>query len=112
MVEIQDVVRVGLVILAVAVVIRFIVEGLKTAGRIDPAQAGNAQAVLNFIVALGIFVASQFGFEGQAQDAIEKGLSLAPGLLEVALFVVGVLATKGVHLGFKWAGVNLAVPKG
>ena len=112
MIEMNDVVQVVLVIIAVAVVIRFVVEGLKGAGRIDPAQAGNVQAVLNFVVALGVFVAGQFGFEARAQDAIEKGLSLAPGLLEMALFVVGVLATKGIHLGFKWAGVSFAVPKG
>lgn len=112
MIEVQDVIQVVLVIVAIAVVVRFVVEGLKTAGRIDPAQAGNVQALLNFVVALVIFIAGQFGFEAQAQEAIAKGLSLAPGLLEVALFVVSVLATKGVHLGFKWAGVNFAVPKG
>lgn len=112
MIEVQDVIQVALVVIAVAVVVRFVVEGLKTAGRIEPAQAGNVQALLNFVVALILFVAGQFGFERAAQDAIEKGLSLAPGLLEVALFVASVLATKGIHLGFKWAGVNAGVPKG
>lgn len=104
-IQAQDIVQVIVTVIAVATAVRFIVEGLKTTGSIPAEQAGKVQAAINGVLAFGLFAASYFGFEPQATAAIEKSLALAPGVLEVTLFVLSVLATKGVHKALRGAGL-------
>ena len=112
MVEVKDLVQVAMMILTFAVVVRTIVEGLKNRGLVDPQNAGVAQFWLNFLIALGLFLAGQFGVDEPARKAIEEGTGIAPAILETTVFILTVLTTKGLHVGLKWAGVNFAVPKG
>lgn len=106
MIELQDVLNVVVTIAAIAVVIRTVVEGLKNAGYIPAGSAGQVQGVINFVLALAVFVAGYFGVELESTAEIQRALSLAPGVLELTLFVVGVAFTKGAHEILKLAGVS------
>lgn len=105
-VELSDIINLIVTIGAVAVVVRFVVEGLKSAGHISAGNAGRVQGFINAILAFVTFAAGYFGFELESAAAVEKALRLAPGILELAMFFLAVASTKAAHELFKAAGLS------
>lgn len=102
-----EVLNVIVTIAAVAVVVRFVVEGLKAAGVISARHAGTAQAWINFGLAVATFILKYFGIDLAHTDQLQRALSVAPGVLELVMFAVAVGGTKLAHEVFKSAGISV-----
>lgn len=86
------------ILIAAAIVVTKLVDGLKAAGAVPEGAAGKVNQGLAFVIALAGFLLRYFGQSGKVAEAETLGLELAAAL--VSTYVIAFLAYL-IHQGVK-----------
>lgn len=99
-IDVNDVIKLLVAVIAAAVVVTKLIDGLQKTGAVKDGQAHNWNQVLAFVVALAGFLLKQFGAGDAALiDAQSFGLQIAAAL--VTGFTIAI-AAKALHEVVKW----------